>query len=381
MIWQHRLPACKDLLRILMVKYHTLRRKRPSIQLSPSVAAILLFLFLSYVIGSYFIIAQKDAQLKDYQLKAVEIKKELDGAQERIDQQAQKFELERADLNRRIAELEERLKVLDVIKDFSEGAMNENDQAKLADAVFSESRRFGYDPLMIVAIIVTESDFRPDAKSEVGATGLMQLMPFVGKDLAEQVVDKSPNLWDNSRPMEWTGQKTLLDPIQNVRLGVLHLSTLILKFGNVRDGIRAYNSGPTRVKNRISAGQRLPKEYMQRVLKLYDELREKYGPRPDILQVEEKDFRGFDYFIADATPQVTPNTIRDLTSTVSPSLSTASPNLSIASSNLSSVSPDLDSPSLSGITVGITPETIVAMQANLTAGSTNEIILIPFDSE
>jgi len=367
-----------------MVKYHTLRRKRPSIQLSPTVAAILLFLFLSYVVGSYFIIAQKDAQLKEQQLNALEMKKELDGAQEKIRQQAEKFDLERADLNRRIAELEERLKVLDVIKDFSEGAMNENDQAKLADAVFNESRRFGYDPLMIVAIIITESAFHPDAKSEVGATGLMQLMPFVGKDLAEQVVDKSPNLWDNDRPMEWTGQKTLLDPIQNVRLGVLHLSTLILQFGNVRDGIRAYNSGPTRVKNRISAGQQPPKDYMQRVLELYNELRKKYGPRPDILQAEETDFAELDYFIADASPEIAPGTVRDITSTVSPSSSTVSPNLSAATRNLISASPSLstaspisDSLSLSGMATSVSPETVLAMQANTTGSATNEAFSPP----
>jgi hypothetical protein len=176
---------------------------------------------------------------------------------------------------------------LDVIKEYSEGAMAEEEQISLANVICDESQRFGYDPLMILAIIVTESHFRPDARSSVGATGLMQVMPFVGKDLAEQVTAKSPELWDDDRPMEWIGRETLLDPVQNVRLGILHLSQLIIKFGSVRDGIRAYNFGPTSLENRIRNGRGLPKQYMQRVLARYDELKGKHGSRPEILQIAD----------------------------------------------------------------------------------------------
>ncbi len=268
-----------------MVKYHTLRRKRPSIQLSPPVAAILLLLFLGYVIGSYYLITKKDNELENVRTKLGLREKDIATYEERFDQQQREFDMEREKLQRKIAELEERLKVLDVIKDFSEGAMAEKDQGALARVVYEESRRFGYDPLMIVAMIITESHFRPDAKSRVGATGLMQVMPFVGRDLAEQVVTKSPELWDD-RPMQWAGHDTLLDPVQNVRLGVLHLSQLILKFGSVRDGIRAYNYGPTSLKKRIDTGRRLPKRYMERVLAQYQILQEKYGERSPILADE-----------------------------------------------------------------------------------------------
>ncbi len=266
-----------------MVKYHTLRRKRPSIQLSPPVAAILLLLFLGYVIGSYYLITKKDNELESVRRKLGLSEKDLAASEERIQQQQREFEMEREKLERQIAELEERLKVLDVIKDFSEGAMAEKEQGALAQVIYEESRRFGYDPLMIIAMIVTESHFRPDAKSRVGATGLMQVMPFVGEDLAEQVINKSPKLWDDDKPLEWSGHDTLLDPVQNVRLGILHLSKLILKFGSVRDGIRAYNFGPTSLQKRIRTGRRLPKQYMERVLAQYEVLQEKYGQRPEIL--------------------------------------------------------------------------------------------------
>jgi soluble lytic murein transglycosylase len=270
-----------------MVKYHTLRRKRPSIQLSAPVAAILLTLFLVYVVGSYYLITKKDNELEKYRRSDLRLRQDLAGAQEKVNQQTREYERERQELNRRIAELEERLKILDVIKDFSEGAMAEDEQSALANVIYEESRRFGYDPLIISAIIIAESDFRPDAQSKVGATGLMQVMPFVGKDLANEVTTKSPDLWNGDRPMEWTGQETLLDPVQNVRLGTLHLSRLILKFRSVREGIRAYNSGPTNLVEQIRTGQDLPKRYVRRVMDQYEELKQKYGPRAEILKSVE----------------------------------------------------------------------------------------------
>lgn len=267
-----------------MVKYHTLRRKRPSIQLSPPIATFLLALFLAYVALSSYLISEKNKDLLKYRNVEVKLRQDLKEAHGDMQQQLRDFDRERQELNRIIAELRERLKVLDVIKDFSEGAMAEDEQVGLANVIYDESRRFGYDPLMILAIIITESHFRPDARSRVGATGLMQVMPFVGKDLANQVTAKSPGLWADDRPIEWTGRETLLDPVQNVRLGMLHLCQLIIKFRSVRDGIRAYNFGPTSLEKRIRTGRRLPKLYVQTVMSQYEDLKENYGPRAEILK-------------------------------------------------------------------------------------------------
>lgn len=58
------------------------------------------------------------------------------------------------------------------------------DQAELiTHSLLSYSQQFGVDPRLVVAMILAESRFRPDAVSRVGATGLGQLMPRTASGL------------------------------------------------------------------------------------------------------------------------------------------------------------------------------------------------------
>jgi len=85
----------------------------------------------------------------------------------------------------------------------------------------SESR---IDPLLIKAIIKTESNFDQFAVSSKGAQGLMQLMPETASDL--QV--------DNP-----------FDAYQNIAGGTRYLRTLLDTFaGDLRLSLAAYNAGP-----------------------------------------------------------------------------------------------------------------------------------------
>ena len=90
--------------------------------------------------------------------------------------------------------------------------------------VRATAERYGLDPNLAEAVMAQESGGRPDARSPVGATGLMQLMPGTARDLG---VD--PN-----------------DPTQNVEGGVRYLKQQVDKFG-VAGGLAAYNAGPGRV--------------------------------------------------------------------------------------------------------------------------------------
>jgi len=90
------------------------------------------------------------------------------------------------------------------------------------------------DPWLIQALIRQESAFDPQARSRVGATGLMQLMPSTARRIAR--LNKSQ----------------LKDPASNVQVGIKFLEKLVEKFdGQVHLALAAYNAGPQRVEQWI----------------------------------------------------------------------------------------------------------------------------------
>lgn len=85
---------------------------------------------------------------------------------------------------------------------------------------------------LVEAVIKQESGGNPNAESEVGAKGLMQLMDKTGAELA-----KKANVKYNPK-----------DPEQNKMLGEMYLKELLGKYdGDVELALTAYHSGPGRV--------------------------------------------------------------------------------------------------------------------------------------
>ncbi len=85
------------------------------------------------------------------------------------------------------------------------------------------------------ALIRAESNFFAEARSPVGALGLMQLMPATAKDTARQM-----------RETVTIPQLTI--PEVNVRIGTRYLKGLLNRFnGNLVSAIAAYNAGPSPV--------------------------------------------------------------------------------------------------------------------------------------
>jgi soluble lytic murein transglycosylase len=103
------------------------------------------------------------------------------------------------------------------------------------ETLISSSRENGLDPVLVAALIRQESNFNPLATSPVGARGLMQLMPDVGRSLASA---KGISPWN---------QDMLYEPATNIKLGTAHLSTLIRKYPEVVKSLAAYNAGESRV--------------------------------------------------------------------------------------------------------------------------------------
>ncbi|RZJ44932.1 MAG: lytic transglycosylase domain-containing protein [Brevundimonas sp.] len=105
--------------------------------------------------------------------------------------------------------------------------------ARLADleqpyaaAIARAAERHGLDLKLLHALVLVESAYRPDAISPAGAAGLTQLMPGTAADLG--VTDR-------------------FDVEENLAGGADYLARQLLRFGDLRLALAAYNAGPGRV--------------------------------------------------------------------------------------------------------------------------------------
>ncbi|MFL6228806.1 MAG: lytic transglycosylase domain-containing protein [Pyrinomonadaceae bacterium] len=95
--------------------------------------------------------------------------------------------------------------------------------ANLDQIIFKAADKYGVDPRLVHAVILQESRYVADAKSGVGAQGLMQLMPDTAKRFG----------CDDSS-----------DEQKNVEAGTKYLRALLKRFdGDVSLALAGYNAG------------------------------------------------------------------------------------------------------------------------------------------
>ena len=92
------------------------------------------------------------------------------------------------------------------------------------------------DPFLVLSLMRAESLYSEDARSGVGAQGLMQIMPFTAVRIARMMGDYSFRLSE------------LQQPFVNIAYGSYYVKCLTSYYrGNLPLAVAAYNGGPTSV--------------------------------------------------------------------------------------------------------------------------------------
>ncbi|MDR0314113.1 MAG: lytic transglycosylase domain-containing protein [Treponema sp.] len=125
-------------------------------------------------------------------------------------------------------------------------------------------------PELLFGLIRTESYFKADAVSRVGAVGLGQLMPDTAMDMANRIARRTGI---DYRP----GGIDLIDPEVNVHISSYYLNYLIDYTGSPMTALIAYNGGMGRVRSWRAAEPRLPEDLFLETIE-FVETRE-YGRR------------------------------------------------------------------------------------------------------
>lgn len=129
----------------------------------------------------------------------------------------------------------------------SSGNRNAYDALIVASAL-----RHGVDPSLMKAMMHTESGFNPNARSPVGAQGLMQLMPATAKRFNVM------NAWN---------------PAENIEGAAKYIKYLKNRFSNIEHVIAGYNAGEGNVSKYGGIPPfRETRDYVQRVLSRYNNL-------------------------------------------------------------------------------------------------------------
>ena len=98
------------------------------------------------------------------------------------------------------------------------------------------ARQWGLDEAIVYSIIRQESRFMPEARSRVGATGLMQLMPATARWVARQI------------PVQPYSKEMLVKPETNILMGTYYFRRVLDDLGHPVLAAAAYNAGPGRAR-------------------------------------------------------------------------------------------------------------------------------------
>jgi hypothetical protein len=156
--------------------------------------------------------------------------------------------------------------------------------SRIITAIDVESLRYDLDPNRILALIIIESWGNPNAKSRVGALGLMQVMPATGRYIARK------------SGFRWSGVEELRIVESNISYGTWYYDHLLEQFDDDdHAAIAAYNWGPENIRSRIQRGKTLPRVYPGKVYAAQEELQGVIWN-----EYQSRFWRGVDQYVSDA---------------------------------------------------------------------------------
>ncbi len=125
--------------------------------------------------------------------------------------------------------------------------------ADLQEFIWNVSEDYGLDPLLVLAVIGQESNYKADAVGDDGLSmGLMQ----VQEDCHEDRMDR-------------LGAVDLMNPYDNAVTGIDYLAECIER-GGLEWGLMCYNGGPDYANAKTAQG--ITTEYVEGILYLYESL-------------------------------------------------------------------------------------------------------------
>lgn len=121
---------------------------------------------------------------------------------------------------------------------------------QIAATLETQAVQHGLEPALVKAVAWQESGWRQDARSSVGAIGVMQVMPGTAEYVNEALGH---------------GDLDVKEASDNVHLGVAYLRHMKQTLGSTKRALAGYYSGPGNVKSRLAPYQ---KAYTRSVLAL-----------------------------------------------------------------------------------------------------------------
>ena len=175
---------------------------------------------------------------------------------------------ERIIVSNSLKELKQKFTIVAVLDTFSHGKLSDEIKWTLTELVYRNSKTYGYDPLLVLAVIHVESLFDPKAKGQFrdgnysGALGLMQLKTETACEVADAL------------GIPFKSKDDLFIPEVNIPLGIAYLTQQISHFKSLKLGILAYNQGPGVIVSSLKNKRPLSIRYYNKVLKSYFSIRE-----------------------------------------------------------------------------------------------------------